>query len=436
MSLANTFCSSPWFHIRLTYDGSFEECRWFKNSQTGMNIKNLSLREYYNSQSMRDLRMQMLQGQEPAGCATCYYEDKFGKLNGRKRQLLKSAIDVDNFDLTMRSSPHLKHFSHSWQNSGQSDHFPTDLQIDLGNMCNSACIMCDPVASSRLHTDYKKLHVLAPEVFAEPRDFKSWTRDPVLLSRFVTELSEIPDIKYIHFLGGETLYDNAFYDICEGLIASGKSQNTIVGTTTNGTIYNQRLENIIANFQEFHLGISIDSVTELNDYVRYPGRITEILSNTEKFLKLRADHKLYISLRITPNVFTISELDQMFSYMIEHQVVAESCNILYKPEYLRMELMPDDIRMATLQRLDALIIRHGLTQNHQVNIRRTDLISDVIANTIWEYKKFLTDYKVPDNAESLRHQLVTALKAWESLRGNNILDYAPHYEKFLRHYGY
>jgi hypothetical protein len=98
--------------------------------------------------------------------------------------------------------------------------------------------------------------------------------------------------------------------------------------------------------------------------------------------------------------------------------------------------MPDDIRMATLQRLDALITRHRLTQNHQVNIRRSDLIPEVITNTIWEYKKFLTDYEVPGNADALRRQLVTALKAWESLRGNNILDYAPHYEKFLRHYGY
>jgi Radical SAM superfamily len=377
-----------------------------------------------------------LQGQHPEGCATCYYEDQFGKLNGRKRQLLKSAIDVEHFELTMRSSPHMKHFAHSWENAGQSDYFPTDLQIDLGNMCNSACIMCDPRASSRLYTDHKKLHVIEPELFNEPREFKSWTRDSQLLNKFVTELSEIPDIKYIHFLGGETLYDSAFYDICEGLIASGRAKKIIVGTTTNGTIYSERLENIINGFQEFHLGISIESVTALNDYVRYPGRITEILPNIDKFLKLRTGSKLYVSLRITPNIFTISELDQMFEYMIEHQVAAESCNILHKPEYLRMELMPDDVRMTTLQRLDDIIRKHDLTQSHLINVRQRSLIPEAIANTIWEYKKFLTDYKIPDNAAVLRSRLVAALKAWEKLRGNCILDYAPQYEKFLRHYGY
>jgi hypothetical protein len=35
-----------------------------------------------------------------------------------------------------------------------------------------------------------------------PSEFRSWVRDPEVLEKFCTELTEIPGIKYIHFLGG------------------------------------------------------------------------------------------------------------------------------------------------------------------------------------------------------------------------------------------
>jgi sulfatase maturation enzyme AslB (radical SAM superfamily) len=252
----------------------------------------------------------------------------------------------------------------------------------------------------------------------------------------VQEVANFKDLKYIHFLGGETLYDPAFYTICEQLIASGISQNVIVGTTTNGTIYDERVEKLIKQFKEFHLGISIESVTELNDYIRYPGKIAEIKANIDRFLKLRADSKLYISLRITPNVFTISQLDQLFEYMIENNVIAESCNILYKPECLRIELMPPEIRNTVLDRFETLIKRYQLSKTNHVNLRRSDLISDVIANNIIEYRDLIKNYTVPTDVEVLRQQLVTFIKSFESIRNNTILDYLPEYEQFLRAYGY
>jgi len=434
--LKNSFCSSPWFHLRLTYDGGFEECRWFKNPQSDVNIATTSIMEFYNHDRMRSLRSDLLGGKSVAGCSSCYYEDKFDKVSGRKRQLLKSAIDVDNFALTARSSPHYAEFLHSQNTQGLSQYHIADLQIDLGNICNSACIMCDPKASSRLEQDYIQLHKFNPVQFAQPEHYRSWTRDPETVKKFVQEVANFKDLKYIHFLGGETLYDPAFYSICEQLIESGISQNVIVGTTTNGTIYDERVEKLIKQFKEFHLGISIESVTELNDYIRYPGKINEIKANIDRFLKLRADSKLYISLRITPNVFTISQLDLLFEYMIENNVIAESCNILYKPECLRIELMPPEIRNSIVARLDALIEKYQLSKTNHINIRRSDLISDVIANNIIEYRDLIKNYTVPTDVEVLRQQLVTFIKSFESIRNNTILDYLPEYEQFLRAYGY
>lgn len=433
----NTFCSSPWYHIKITYNGEFKECRWLTDQDVPpVNVANTSIMKFYNHERMRKFRSDLLNGVAPNGCSDCYYQDQFGKLNGRKRQLLKSGIRTDNFELTTRSSPHYQHFLYSQNNNGQANYHPVDLQIDLGNTCNSACIMCYPAASSRLHSDFKKLHKISPVIFKNPEEYSSWTHDPALVTKVVDQIIALPNLKYIHFLGGETLYDETFYTICEQLIAAGKAKDIIIGTTTNGTLYDQRIENLIKEFQEFHLGISIESVTPLNDYIRYPGKIDVILKNIDKFLALRDESKLYVSMRITPNIFTVNELDLMFEYLIEKNVTAESCNILSSPEMLRMELLPDDIRQNIISKLDQLTKKYDFKKTDQPNTRRNDIISSVIANLILEYQQFILTYVVPDNAEESRYQLVDFIKAFESIRHNSILDYAPDYEKFLRSYGY
>jgi len=393
-----SFCPSPWFHLRLKYDGSFGECRW-GDKKSNHNFTT-SIMQFYNSEQMSHMRTQLLNGEKPNICETCYYEETFGKLNGRIRQLNKSGINKNNFALTTRSSPHYKLFEYSQNNNGQANYEPVDLQIDLGNVCNSACIMCDPFSSSRLTLDYNKLSKTHP-LFPVPTPYKYWTQDPTRLDQFVNELIEIKNLKYIHFLGGETLYDPAFYTICEKL-----------------------------------LGISIEAVTPINDYVRYPGKLTDIIPNIDKFLELRKTTNLFISLRITPNIFTIYDIDLLIRYMLENQVIAESCNILQKPAQLRMELLPDDIRQEIIAKLKKVIEEFQLKKYNVVNVRVTESIKKVISDIAYEYLNFLETYSSLADEEELRYKLVNFIKGFESLRENSILDYAPRYEKFLRHYGY
>ena len=435
--LSKTFCSSPWIHLRVLNNGNYNTCRWAANKTISKNIKEISLQEFYNGSEMSELRSELLAGKTPTICSSCQYEDKHGKLSGRHKQLLKSAVTEVDFDLKMRSSPHYKHFKYSWENLGKSDYNPVDLQIDLGNICNSACIMCSPMYSSRLEKDYTKLNVLADDLFEKPTYNQSWTRNPELIDKFVDELGQIPKLNYIHFLGGETLYDAAFYKICDKLIEKNLAKDIIVGTTTNGTIYNEKIETYIKNFRQFHLGISIESVTNLNDYIRYPSEIESVLDIINKFSALRKNNRLFLSLRITPNIFTIHEFDKLARYMIEYNISAESCNILNRPSVLRMELMPDDIRQETIARLKLVIDEYNLTKDSKlINMRSNETVDQNIANTIIEYYDFVANYNIPDNVEQDRKNLIRFLNSFEHLRSNRITDYAPRYTEFLKSYGY
>ncbi len=442
----DVFCSSPWLHIRIGHSGKFYVCRWadrgqpnFDTQDVELSIRNMSLFEYLNSAPMVEIRNQLLTGVKPTACNQCYYQDSFQKLSARKKQLFRSKLDDKNtFELKFKQSPHYEMFKYSQDNNGLTNVQPIDLQIDLENTCNVSCIMCHPALSTKLTTDYVKLHQIAPTVFVDPPRFKCWASDPLLVEKFIADLKQIPNIDYIHFLGGETLFVESFYTICEALIEADLAKNIIVGTTTNGTVYSDRLEKLIPQFRAFHLGLSIESVNPINDYIRYPSEIDKVLQTFSKFYALRkASPTLHLELRITPNIFSIYYLDEVIQYMADNDITAESCYILNNPSMLRIELLPDYLKQQAIQKLVGVAEKNSLVRCPQTpDTRNPAFLKQVLSNVIYGYVDFMQDMKLPDNVEEERYKLVQFLKGFETLRKNSILDYAPEFKDFLVSYRY
>ena len=440
--LEKTFCSSPWFHIRIDTAGNYLPCRWAAWSEINTpkvnTVSNTSLLGYMNSDVMTETRIKMLNAVPMKLCDYCYNDEENNKVSGRQKQLLKSAITLEKFQNTLCASPHYENFKYSDINQGWTNTTPVDLQIEIGNTCNGACIMCAPKHSSRLVKDYQKLNQLDQTLFPIYQVGKNWTDDERLVEKFVNEIGQLDNIKYLHFLGGETLYIKSFYDICNQLIKTGQSKTINLGTTTNCTVANADLENIIRNFKHVHLGLSIESFHGINDYVRYPGDINDITDNIHAFLKLREETDLHLTLRITPSILTIYHIDTVFEFMLENKITAESCFFLQDPKCLRIEYLPSNLIDTIKSKIDAIIDKYDLKESNQtiLNIRRDDLIDQVIGQMIFEYKHLLENLVTPDDAELQRKDLVKFLKSFESIRNNSILTYLPEYEKFLRSYGY
>lgn len=394
--------------------------------------------EYMNSDIMRDLRMDLLNGTATTTCRSCRNEDQYNKVSGRQRQLLKSAINLNNFDKTFCASPHWERFEHSYQNNGYTDSAPVDLQIDLGNVCNSGCIMCMPLYSSRLATEYVSLQKLEPNLFKSPQLKGNWTDDEATVNKFITELAAIPNIRYIHFLGGETLYLRSFYSICQRLIDMGLSKDISIGTTTNCTIYTPELEKILRSFKHAHLGLSIESLHPINDYVRWPAKISTVEKNIKNFIRLRDSMDLQLSLRITPSNLSVYHIDTIFEFMLENSIIAESCNLLTTPECLRIELLPKNILDVIVDKIEKIIEKYNVvdTDDCLINRRNESIHDQVINKIIVEYKNTIKNLRTLHNVEEERHNLVKFIKAFETTRNNSILDYLPEYEEFLRSYGY
>jgi len=404
-------------------------------SHDDMYMQNVSLLDYYHSTLMNKVRRDLLTDVRIEKCAPCHYEDSFDKPSGRAKQLLRSDIQITNFNEDYLNSKHRALFE---DNNGavETNIHLVDLQINLSNTCNSACIMCLPQFSSRLNQDYKKLSKTIP-LFWDMPDFKCWADDPILVKKFMADLIELPSIEYIHLLGGETLYLKSFYSICESLIEHGLSNKISIGTTTNLTILPLRIEHLVDDFKSFHIGLSIESVTSLNNYIRYPSDISDVLGVLSSFLSLREAHpNLHLSLRITPNIFSIFYIDELIQYMCDHNITAESCNILNFPSCLRMEFIPEHLKDQTILKIKRVIEKNDLTRIKVVDARNPSKVRQVISSVAHSYLDFLEDMELPSDSDKHRYDLVTFLNGFESLRGNSILDHAPEYKEFLTSYGY
>ena len=211
-----------------------------------------------------------------------------------------------------------------------------------------------------------------------------------------------------------------------------------MGTTTNCTVHTPELEKIIKGFKNVHLGLSVEALNPVNDYIRWPSKINDIKNNLEKFIKLRETTDLHLSLRITPTIFSIYHIDTLFEFMLENNIIAESCNILQDPSYLRIELLPKNLIKDILAKIEKIISKYNITnlKTKTINRRNDNNKKYVIQEIIFEYKRLLENMQYPVDRDQELIKLVRALKTFEQSRNNSILNYLPEYEEFLRSYGY
>jgi hypothetical protein len=339
----HTFCSSPWIHMRIRSNGNFEFCRWAKNEIGEIrNIKDTSIKEYFQKH-ISHIRKNLLNGNSLKECDACYLMEKHKKISGRQKQLLKVGIIEDKFKKTFNSNTFLDNFKYSNDHHGDTDCLPVDWQIDLGNYCNSACVMCSPNSSSKLANEWFKLGFID-----QPHNNFSWAQDSHLLEKFVKELVEIKNLQYLHFLGGETLITPGFSKILEELIKHKINKNVIIGLTTNLTVWPEKTIELLKSFNYVHLGMSIESLDSINEYVRWPSKINDVRKKLDQFVALGNKHNWDMSIRVTPNLLTITRLKELYQYAYDNFIGIESCNFLYKPEFLRMDLLPNELKQISI----------------------------------------------------------------------------------------
>jgi hypothetical protein len=431
MAFENTFCPSPWFHMRINNSGTYEFCRWMNHGglsrQGHATIHSTAPLEYFQ-RTMSPIRAKFLNGEMTDACATCKEMEAHGKISGRERQLLKAGIRKSYFEQTLASSPMRADFDYSQLNNGDTLRSVSDWQVDLGNYCNGACVFCSPENSSRLAAEFRQLELIdrLPPV--------AWCDDPVLLEKFIKDLTASDKLRYIHFIGGETVITPGFKKILQALIERQIAERISIGFTTNLLAWDEEINSLLTQFKEVNLGLSVETLTAVNDYVRWPCQQDTTYQTLERWRQLGEQNNWLIQLRITPTCLTIHDLASVYDYAWNHNIAVESCNFLYEPKFMRIGVLPREQREWARERLARWVDSHQTAVDETViNTRDPNRAHDQIYQDALSY----IDHLETAEDESFRlPELATYLKKLESRRGNSIINTIPEYEQILRSAGY
>jgi sulfatase maturation enzyme AslB (radical SAM superfamily) len=409
--------------MRINNAGHYEYCRWASKSERNLapHINDVSPQVYFQQQMM-PIRKQLFNGEQPAGCVECGAMENHGKVSGRQKQLLKAGVRLEQFEKTMASSPWLQTFAQD-----SCAQMPQDWQIDLGNFCNSACVFCHPHSSSRLATEYKKLNLIQQMPPA------NWSDDPDLVDQFVQSLLASPHIQYLHFIGGETLITPAFRTILQALIHAGLHHTATIGFTTNLTVWNQEIVDLLCNFHSVQLGLSIESMHSINDYVRWPSELPMVLTNLNRWQTVANQKSWLLQLRTTPTLLTVGTLLSIYDYAWDHQICVESCNFLAEPAHLRPSVLPMSYRQPIIDAMQSWLDKHHVSGHTVLNIRNPNTTQLQNYQDLQSYVNYL--HLMSDESHRLP-ELVSWIKRLEANRGNSVLTHLPEYEELFRSAGY
>lgn len=418
--------------MRINNSGTYEPCRWMARSGPSRvnfdrNIKTVSPLTYFQ-QNMSDIRTNMLQGHSLSMCRNCHAMEHHGKPSGRQRQLLKIGVMDEYFEKSLAGSTLKSSFDYSHVAQGHTNRTVTDWQIDLGNYCNGACVFCDPESSSTLATEFLALGLV------NHKPPGAWCDDPELLEKFIADLITSPDLRYLHFLGGETVITPGFKKMLSAMVDANLSKKVTIGFTTNLTVWSESVVVLLKQFQQVHLGMSLETLTPVNDYVRYPSDQARTRQLLDQWVALGKQHGWLIQLRITPTCLTVHELTTVYEYAWQHNIAVESCNFLDKPEFFRISVLPQKQREQACQNLREWLHTHSVEHSNQIiNTRDPNQARQQIAQDAESYLNYLEStadesHRLPD--------LVAFIKRLESSRGNCIINYLPQYEDLFRSAGY
>jgi sulfatase maturation enzyme AslB (radical SAM superfamily) len=261
----------------------------------------------------------------------------------------------------------------------------------------------------------------------------NWVDDPVLFEKFVDGLCSIKNLRYLHFIGGETVITPAFVKILEHLIQKGLHRDVILGFTTNLTVYNKSTISLLKQFKDVHVGLSIETMNDINDYIRWPSKIELVKEILNKWVRVSKENNWNVTIRPTPNVLSIGHIHQLYEYVLENNIGIESCNFMYRPTYLKVSVLPMELRKIAIEKIKKVIDISANTNEKIFNIRNPRTYREYVKQDALSLVNYLESepYTASDNSN-----LVDFLKRIESKRKNNIIEYLPEYEEFFRSIGY
>lgn len=333
---SNYFCIMPWIHMHTWANGATYPCCLAKSGMPVGNTKEHTFKELWNSDRMRELRINIMNDVPSKICERCYEHEEAGKESMRMAMNREFKHKNDRVELT-----HV--------DGSLDDVHMAYLDIRYSNLCNMRCRTCGPEFSSLWQPDAVKMGTYPSST---PRVLKIRKS----IDDMWDEMEEwIDTVEQIYFAGGEPLIMEEHYKILEHLIKVGKTDIRILYNTNFSklTYKNKDVIELWKHFDNVWVGASLDAMWKRAEILRKGTVWHEIEANRIRMLEEVPHVKFSISSTIS--IFNAMHVIDFWSDWIDKGWVDPSSidiNILLDAPHHRAEVLPSELKYHIQQRID------------------------------------------------------------------------------------
>jgi hypothetical protein len=324
-----------------------------------------------------DIKEQQLNEQWPEACWRCKSEEDHGGASERVNGFLGYIEDRLKSFVEKQTLPEF------------------ELRVKFSNFCNLACRSCTETESSTWAriTNTPASEQYEIDISTSPEHWELIT---------TTILEKLPKVEhfYVHFIGGESLVQPGMKKLLNWMIAQGIAPRVHLRVTTALSVRpGYDLMSKMSQFRDVDINLSIDSVGDNYQYLRWPAKFEKIENNLatlmshQNTLSIVSGKKTYTPrwrCLITPvfslnNIMYIDEFMTYWSAWFDQQHYSfpiQPINLIDRTQHLDIEALPIRYR-ATLIKFLQTCLEHKIFRKYP---NQTRMLFNFISSTIEELK--------------------------------------------------
>jgi len=311
-----TFCMAPWTHTYMSPQmerrlccSSLEESTNFEqyidsSGPKNKELKLLPLKEHWNSDYMKDVRVNLMEGKEIPQCAVCNHKLLNAHVYRQHfNRFYKNQID-EAFEKTDENGETLMQVS-SWD-------------YRFSNLCSFSCRMCGDMLSSSWESENKKNgdNYETKNLWGR-KDIKEQLQqfhDQQVVKEF-TEAVENKTVKEFYWCGGEPLMWKIHWTAMQRVVELGYSNEVFARYNSNMsriTYFGKNLfDDVLSKFQDWQINASIDGTGEIGEYIRTGLKYNKWLENM-RYARKWITHPRQLQLDLTVTLPGLFDLENMY----------------------------------------------------------------------------------------------------------------------------
>jgi len=278
--LNKNFCYNAFTGLDINQDGSIRPCCKFSRKHIPQFNISQGIQQYRNSKWLKQLQYDFIQGKRPAGCNRCWQDEDAGIQSRRQADHERFSGTLANLKLTE------KKFS--------------IVGIAFNNLCNLACRVCGPWASSTWIAEEKK-HLGDCSV-----KVSAWHQNPAYLDDLYNYTNSAV---LLEMVGGEPFLAEFtdHLDFLKRFVHNKQSEQIKLHYITNATCMPK--PGFLEAWQQFknvEITLSLDDIGERFEYNRWPAKWDQVYQNIKAYQQLAIDYpNIRIGIAYTVSAFSI-----------------------------------------------------------------------------------------------------------------------------------